>query len=85
MCNAMNRKALNLKCPVCGMENQPIQVDIDRSWSGDRVLAKYECRGVRKRLFRKPEPCAARYAVTLDGIQADRLIQKLYGNEGEEK
>jgi hypothetical protein len=30
----MNGKALNLKCPVCGAENQPVQVDIDRGWSG---------------------------------------------------
>lgn len=33
----MNGKALNLKCPVCGAENQPVQVDIDRGWSGNQV------------------------------------------------
>ena len=35
----MNGKALNLKCPVCGAENQPVQVDIDRGWSGNQVRA----------------------------------------------
>lgn len=81
----MNGKALNLKCPICGAENQPIQVDIDRGWSGNQVRAKYECRGVRKRLFGKPEPCATRYTVTLNSIQADRLIQRLHEEAEDEK
>lgn len=74
----MNRQALNLKCPICGAENKAVQFDIECGWTMNQIRVKYECNGVRKRPFRKPEPCTARYTITLYGDQAEELIQRLH-------
>lgn len=71
----MNLKALEVKCPVCGLVNVPREVTTEQGWR-TRVLAKYECHNNIKRLFRRDKTCETRYSVEWNGDKAAQVIKR---------
>lgn len=71
----MNIECLKIKCPVCGRPNEPVSVSIDQGWI-TRVRADYECRNVRKRIFRRDRPCETRYKIAWNGAEAQQMIER---------
>ena len=71
----MNIECLKIKCPVCGRPNAPVSVTLDQGWT-TRVRADYECRNVRKRIFRRDRPCETRYKIEWNGAEAQQMIER---------
>lgn len=76
----MYMECLKIKCPVCGKPNEPISFSAEQG-QRTRVQAEYECRNIRKRLFRARKPCEIRYRIEWNGQAAERIITEL-GEEG---
>lgn len=72
----MNLTDLEIKCPVCGRKNVPCELTIDQGWQ-TRILAKYECGGSIKRLFRRARTCMTRYTVEWNDQEAARMIEQM--------
>lgn len=72
----MNVKAIEMKCPVCGMVNAPREIKTGQGYK-TFVLAKYECQNSKKRLFRRDKPCGTRYSVEWNGDKAARVIERM--------
>lgn len=71
----MKLKAFELKCPVCGTKNVPMEITEEIGIAGPKVKASYSCAGERKRLFRRAKQCMTRYKIELYGDEAKRALE----------
>lgn len=75
----MKLETYELKCPVCGTKNVPVELTMEMGIGGPKVGASYQCAAWTKRPFRPAKPCRTRYKIELCGAEA---VRALYGDKG---